>query len=60
MKMLSFLTLSLLISVSSCAHRKSCCKEKESCSKEQEQKSCCSKESKDCKDGHCKKEESKK
>ena len=57
MKLLSFLTLTTLLSLASCSHHhKSCCKSKEqaSCSKEKCDKPCCDKEKK-CKDGSCEK-----
>ncbi len=58
MKLLSFVTLSAILSLSACSHHRKCCakeKEAQSCSKE---KACC--KEKECKDGSCKKEEPKK
>lgn len=58
MKLLSFLTLSAMISISACSHKsRSCCdhKEKMSCSKEDCKKPCCDKDKK-CTDGSCSKD----
>jgi hypothetical protein len=58
MKMLSLLTVSLLITVASCSHHKGCCK-KDHCSKTE--KSCCKGDhcDKDMKKEEVKKEEKK-
>ena len=68
MKVLSFLTLSALLTISACSHhKKSCCagKDQMSCAKESCDKPCCDKDKKcadgscakpkDCKDDSCKK-----
>ena len=55
MKHISFLTLAVLLSFSSCSHLSSpCCKNKNvaQCTKEKCDKPCCDKEMK-CKDGSC-------
>jgi hypothetical protein len=56
MKLLSFLTLTALLSFTSCSHfTKSCCKkEQASCTKEKCDKPCCDKEKK-CADNSCQK-----
>lgn len=64
MKLLSYLTLSVLLSISACSHHhknKECCKgeNQAQCSKEKCDKPCCDKEGK-CKDGSCDKKEEKK
>lgn len=63
MKLLSFLTLSLMLSISACSHHhkgghKDCCahKEKMSCTKEDCKKACCDNKEKMCKDGSCAKQ----
>ncbi len=60
MKVLSYLTLAALLSVSACSHhKKSCCSgsaEKMSCTKEEGKKACSDKE-KNCADGSCTKEQ---
>jgi hypothetical protein len=61
MKVLSYLTLTALLSISACSHHKgkACCdtKEKMSCTKENCDKPCC--KDKKCTDGSCAKEEKK-
>lgn len=58
MKLITFLTLSTLLSISACSHhKKSCCgshdsKEKMSCTKDDCKKACCDKDKK-CTDGSC-------
>lgn len=55
MKLLSFLTLSALLTITACSHGKmSCCAKKDaaSCSKEDCKKVCCDKDKK-CTDGSC-------
>lgn len=55
MKVLSFLTLTALLTISACSHhKKSCCggKEQMSCAKEKCDKPCCDKDKK-CTDGSC-------
>lgn len=57
MKLITFLTLSTLLSISACSHhKKSCCAdksaEKMSCTKEDCKKACCAKDKK-CSDGSC-------
>lgn len=56
MKLMSYLTLTVLLSLGACSHhhKKDCCKGKEqaTCSKEKCDKPCCDKEKK-CKDGSC-------
>lgn len=62
MKLLSYLTLTVLLSVSACSHhKKDCCKGKDQthCSKEKCDKPCCDKEG-HCKDGSCDKKPEKK
>jgi hypothetical protein len=59
MKLLSYLTLSALLTISACSHGpKSCCAKKDavSCTKDDCQKACCSKDKK-CSDGSCTKDE---
>lgn len=55
MKVLSFLTLTALLTISACSHhKKSCCsgKDQMSCAKESCDKPCCDKDKK-CSDGSC-------
>lgn len=62
MKVLSFLTLSFMLSISACSHhKKDCCahKEKMSCTQENCKKDCCKNQDKKCADGSCSKEEKK-
>lgn len=61
MKMLSFLTLSLMLSISACSHHKkeSCHKEKMSCTKEDCKKDSSMNADKKCSEGSCSKEEKK-
>ena len=61
MKVLSFLTLAALLSISSCSHMgKSCCEKKEasSCAKPDCKQACCDKDKK-CTDGSCSEEKKK-
>jgi hypothetical protein len=61
MKILSFLTLTAVLSLSACSHhQKACCagKEKMSCAKDSCKKDSCKKEKK-CADGSCSKKEKK-
>lgn len=61
MKLLSYLVLSGLLTVTACSHHsKSCCDKKEaaSCTKEKCDKPCCDKDKK-CADGSCTKDEKK-
>lgn len=60
MKLISYLTLTALLSISACSHhKKSCCgdkKEAVSCTKEKCDKPCCDKDKK-CSDGSCAKDQ---
>ncbi len=64
MKLLSYITLSALLTITACSHHKkdhSCCgkdKEQMMCTKEKCDKPCCDKEKK-CSDGSCTKDEKK-
>jgi len=60
MKLLSFFTLSALLTISACSHgpkNKACCGHKEavSCTKDDCKKACCDKDKK-CADGSCTKD----
>lgn len=58
MKLLSYMTLSALLTISACSHhpKKGCCagKDQTSCAKESCDKPCCDKDKK-CADGSCEK-----
>ncbi len=61
MKLLSFLTLSALLTISACSHGPmSCCAKKDAvaCAKDDCKKACCAKDKK-CTDGSCEKDEKK-
>lgn len=61
MKLLSYMTLAALLSITSCSHfKKDCCAKKDNvtCTKTDCKKACCDKDKK-CTDGSCTKEEKK-